>query len=238
VSAISLQGSGTRYIFTGWSDGGADTHSIVAPSSPATYVASFATQYLVTAKALPAFGGAVIVTPASKDGYYSAGSTVQVAAAPAFGHRFSTFTGDLSGSTNPVSLKIDSPRTVTADFIPLPRWTIGLRPTLSFLRGQRDVRYEIAVGAEALSAPAGEIVVSELPPAGMTVVSMAGPGWNCPPGGHTCSRRDAPGVNGSYPPIIVTVNIDTGGARQLLNMTSVSGGGAQTASGMQLLDIR
>ena len=35
---------GTTYGFTGWSDGGAQNHSIVAPSAPATYRATFAPQ--------------------------------------------------------------------------------------------------------------------------------------------------------------------------------------------------
>jgi hypothetical protein len=234
VSAVSSQGGSTRYVFANWSDGGADSHSIVAPSAPATYLASFTTQYLLTAKASPAAAGSTIVTPPSRDGYYNAGSTVQVAALPAVGQKFSTFTGDLTGSANPQSLKITGARSVTADFVPLPRLTIGLRPTLSFLRGQRSARYEIAVSAEFVMA-GEEIVVHEMAPAGMSVVSMAGAGWSCASGGHTCSRHDA---RESYPPIVVTVNIDAHAERQLLNMTSVSGGGAPTASAMQVLDIR
>src|SRR5208283_1875155 len=43
ISAASLQGSGgTRYVFTSWSDGGGQTHSIVASSSLATYIANLA----------------------------------------------------------------------------------------------------------------------------------------------------------------------------------------------------
>jgi uncharacterized protein (TIGR03437 family) len=39
ISAASPQGSGaTRYVFTSWSDNGAQTHSIVASPSPATYI--------------------------------------------------------------------------------------------------------------------------------------------------------------------------------------------------------
>ena len=43
IGAASPQGSGgTRYVFTNWSDGGGQTHSIVASSSPATYIANLA----------------------------------------------------------------------------------------------------------------------------------------------------------------------------------------------------
>ena len=42
IGANSPQGSGgTRYVFTSWSDGGGQTHSILASSSLATYIANF-----------------------------------------------------------------------------------------------------------------------------------------------------------------------------------------------------
>jgi glucose/arabinose dehydrogenase len=45
ISAISPQTKGGKtYVFVSWSDGGAQTHSIVAPASPATYTARFRTQ--------------------------------------------------------------------------------------------------------------------------------------------------------------------------------------------------
>ena len=236
VSAGSPQGSGTRHVFTNWSDGGAVTHSIVTPSAPATYLANFATQYLVTAKAWPSSTGAVILTPPSVDGYYPAGSTVQVAAMPARGQKFATFDGDLAGTANPQSLAISAARSVTANFVPMPRLSVGLRPGLSFLRGQRNARYEISVSTESWTTAGEEVVVREMAPAGMTLVSMAGAGWNC--AGNMCSRQDAPDSQGGYPAIVVTVSIDAQANRQLLNMASVSGGGAAASSAMQVFDIR
>ena len=42
VTAVSPQSlSGTSYQFTSWSDGGAQSHNLVAPATPATYTASF-----------------------------------------------------------------------------------------------------------------------------------------------------------------------------------------------------
>jgi PKD repeat protein len=42
ISAVSPQGKGKQqYTFQSWSDGGAQTHSIVAPANPATYTARF-----------------------------------------------------------------------------------------------------------------------------------------------------------------------------------------------------
>jgi hypothetical protein len=42
VDVTSPQGGPTMYFYTGWSDGGAQSHAIVAPNSNTTYTASFA----------------------------------------------------------------------------------------------------------------------------------------------------------------------------------------------------
>ena len=42
ISAVSPQGKGKQqYTFQSWSDGGAQTHNIVAPANPVTYTARF-----------------------------------------------------------------------------------------------------------------------------------------------------------------------------------------------------
>ena len=42
MSAVSPQNKGNkRYVFTSWSDGGAQSHTIVAPAAPTTYTARF-----------------------------------------------------------------------------------------------------------------------------------------------------------------------------------------------------
>ena len=59
--------SGTQYVFAGWSDSGAATHSINVGSSTAAYVANFTTQYQLTTSASPPNGGTV-----SGAGFYTA----------------------------------------------------------------------------------------------------------------------------------------------------------------------
>ncbi|MBL8235090.1 MAG: hypothetical protein JNL98_41695, partial [Bryobacterales bacterium] len=71
ISAVTPQGSGTRYVFANWSDGGAAAHTVTATSSFTTYTATFATQYLLTTAVTGS--GSVQVTPYSVDGYYPAG---------------------------------------------------------------------------------------------------------------------------------------------------------------------
>ena len=50
----SEHGGSTRYLFTGWSDGGAASHEIVAGAGATSYTATFATQYLLSVSAIPA----------------------------------------------------------------------------------------------------------------------------------------------------------------------------------------
>ena len=106
--------AGTRYVFTGWSDGGAAAHNIGVASSPATYTASFKPQYQLTISASPAGGGSV--TPASAS-FYDAGTAVAVAATANSGYSFTNWTGPVAGATSAsTTLIMNVPQTVTANF--------------------------------------------------------------------------------------------------------------------------
>jgi len=108
--------SGTRYAFASWSDGGLQTHTITASSSSATYSALFTTQYQLTVAESPAAGGTVTENPSSSDSYYNSGTSVQLTAAPSAGYAFAGWSGALSGKTNPQSLSMNQPTSVTATF--------------------------------------------------------------------------------------------------------------------------
>ena len=79
--------TGTQYVFTGWSDGGAASHSITVGASAATYTASFKTQYQLTISASPVAGGTV--TPAS-GAFYDSGTVVNIQATANTGTRSRT----------------------------------------------------------------------------------------------------------------------------------------------------
>ena len=74
VATTQSGGAGTQYVFNSWSDGGAASHSINV-SGPATYTASFQTQYQLTISASPAAGGTV--TPNSGT-FYDSGTVVAI----------------------------------------------------------------------------------------------------------------------------------------------------------------
>jgi hypothetical protein len=231
VSANSPQGTGTRYVFARWSDNGAQSHSITAPAASTTYTASFTTQYLLTTGVSPAGGGNVTASPASADGYYNSGASVQLTAAPANGYAFSTFSGDLTGSTDPGLVSMTAPRSVTALFSVPATFAITKTHGGNFTQGQSRATYAVTVSNPSASARANGIVtVTETVPSGMTLVSMAGTGWICPSAGSSCTRVGSLAAKASYPAITVTVRIATNAGSPLINAVSVSVNGTVSAS--------
>jgi hypothetical protein len=120
--------AGTRYAWSGWSDGGALSHTITMASSTATYTANFTTQYLLTLATSPSGGGSLVANPASADRYYSNGTSVQVAATANSGYQFGGFAGDLTGATNPQSVVMSAPRSVTGNFAALTGIVVSTNP--------------------------------------------------------------------------------------------------------------
>ena len=59
----------------------------------------------------------------------------------------------------------------------------------NFARGQNGATYTVTVSdAVAGAVTSGTVTVADTIPAGLTLVSMAGTGWNC--AGNTCTRSD------------------------------------------------
>jgi Divergent InlB B-repeat domain len=111
---------GSEQVFSSWSDGGALSHSVTAPSSATTYTASFNTEYQLTTQASPAGDGTV--TPTSGQ-YFASGASVPVTATPNTDFAFNnwTSTGGSFGSTTSASTTFTMPAaatTITANFIP------------------------------------------------------------------------------------------------------------------------
>jgi uncharacterized repeat protein (TIGR01451 family) len=108
----------------------------------------------------------------------------------------------------------------------------GAQPVLSiqsthggaFAQGGSDT-YTVTVSNAAGAGPTnGTVTVTEMPPAGLSLVSMAGFGWNC--SAAACTRSDTLNGGSSYSPITVTVNVAPAAPSQLTNQVTASGGGA------------
>ncbi len=106
----------SRYVFQNWTDGGSNPRTITVPSAPTTYTANIKVQYQLSLVVTPTGAGQLTATPTSSDGFYDAGASVQIQAAPVPGYSFWYFSGDASGSTNPVTVTTTKPLSVTGNF--------------------------------------------------------------------------------------------------------------------------
>jgi Divergent InlB B-repeat domain len=121
---------GTADVFSSWSDGGAQSHSVTAPAATTTYTANFTLEYQLTTQASPSADGSV--TPASGN-YYAGGATVPVTATANSGFVFTnwTSTGGSFDSTTNASANFTMPSaaaTVTGNFVAAVTITITTSP--------------------------------------------------------------------------------------------------------------
>src|ERR1022692_4302216 len=111
--------SNTRFIFSSWSDGGAETHSVTLPSSgSATYTDNITPDYLVVDYPLEGCAGSIGVSPGSPtgDGFYPTGSLVSFDETANAGWIFTGWVYDLSGTTNPQNVTVGDEVLVAADY--------------------------------------------------------------------------------------------------------------------------
>ncbi len=111
---------GSQYVWSSWSQGGAQSQQVTAPSSSTTYTANFTTQYQLTTVASPSADGSV--TPTSGQ-YFASGATIPVTATANAGFQFNnwTSTGGSFDSTTSASTNFHMPAaatTVTGNFVP------------------------------------------------------------------------------------------------------------------------
>ncbi len=102
--------TGTQYVFNHWEDASTNAiRSITGPATDTSYTATFDTQYLLTTAA--GTGGNI-----SNGGYFTSGTSTNVTATPSAGYNFVNFTGATTSTSNPLSLTMDAPKSITANF--------------------------------------------------------------------------------------------------------------------------
>jgi uncharacterized protein (TIGR03437 family) len=149
---------------------------------------------------------------------YSAGTGYDLATGLGSLNAANLVNGWGTGGSNPASLTISKTHSGT------------------FSQGQTGAMYTVTVANAASAAPtSGAVTVTENPPSGLTVVSMAGSGWNC--SGSTCARSDVLSAGYSYPAIAVSVNIASNAPSQVTNQATVAGGGSSSATASDLTAI-
>jgi hypothetical protein len=111
VGSTIIGVSGTRYIFSSWSQGGPASQTVIAPLVATTYTANYLTQYLLTTAVNPPGSGSI-----TAGGWFDAGTTLSISASANTGYTFSSFSGSLTSASSPVSITINAPANVVANF--------------------------------------------------------------------------------------------------------------------------
>ncbi|WP_069657950.1 ice-binding family protein [Arcticibacter eurypsychrophilus] len=126
VTVIATANNG--YTFTNWTDNA--TKAIVSTSStfifPISVNTSLVANFALNSYTLnvTATNGSVVKNPNQPT--YNHGSTVSLTATPNQGYIFSSWSGDATGSANPLTVIMNSNKNITANFIPAP--TVGPAP--------------------------------------------------------------------------------------------------------------
>ncbi len=103
------------FSFAGWAGGitGINNPETLTLDGNKTVTAIFVQQFSLDIMEMP--GGSVTLTPPG--GFYDSGTSVGLLADPDPGFRFSHWTDDLTGTVNPTSVTMNSPKTIAANFI-------------------------------------------------------------------------------------------------------------------------
>jgi uncharacterized protein (TIGR03437 family) len=118
--------------FVRWTDGGAQTHTVVASTAVTTFAATFQRSYLVSASATG--NGSVGIAPTSTDGFYLSGSKVRITARPGAGQSFYRWTGSnthafgYGASAEVLNLEVRGPLNFQGAFTSTPVVTVTSNP--------------------------------------------------------------------------------------------------------------
>ncbi len=155
-----------RWVFSQWNDGGAATHEITVPEEPSTFKADFKQQFLLTTQSRES-RGSVEVTPASDDGFYDSGSSVQLTAVPRVGFQFIAWideNGERISHDNPMTLTMNDQGWAAAFFSELPLESTTEMPTTNLISGAPPTEFSLPPVREAThftGGPAFTVEVSE-----------------------------------------------------------------------------
>ena len=117
IDSLTAGAGGIRHRFSGWTGSVQGEHCDIqiVMNGPVCQEALWEMQYELKASATPAYGGSVRVVPAAS--WFDSGAGTELHAEPRdTNFTFDGWSGDASGTANPVSLVMDEPKTVFARF--------------------------------------------------------------------------------------------------------------------------
>ena len=106
----------SRLSFVRWTDGGKITHSITVPAGASTIVGGFTQQFVPVAYAQPGCAATVSFSPSSTSGFYNLNTELTINATTATGWTLTGWLYDLTGLTNPQTLKVTGEELAVANY--------------------------------------------------------------------------------------------------------------------------
>ena len=137
--------------------------------------------------------------------------------------------GDTNGANNTAS----DPTTIEH----FPDLAITMTHDGNFAQGQTGRIYTITVRNAGGRATSGTVTVTDTLPFGLVATGMAGTGWNCIVASRTCTRTDALAPGAAYPPILLTVNVNSDAPSSLTNSASVHVSGDSVSGNNNAFDF-
>ncbi len=188
TNAPQVGATGTRYLFTQWSDGTTNTtDTLTAHASLNSLTAIFQTQYLLTTGVNPTAGGTV-----SAGGYYNANASVPVTATANPNYYFGSWTGAVASATSATTtVSMTGPQSVTANFL--------LAQTIAF----NTIPHQAVGGTLILSASASSGLPVTFSSLTTSVCTVSGATASMIAGGF-CTIQAAQTGSGAYLPASVT----------------------------------
>jgi uncharacterized repeat protein (TIGR01451 family) len=126
----------------------------------------------------------------------------------------------VSGGDAPNVAAASDPGTIGA-----PPLTITQTDSGNFFKGKIDASFTIIVTNNGATPIGGTTTVVDHVPGGLTATAFAGTGWTVDFAHFTATRTDTLAAGESFPPLILTVNVDNSALSSLTNFVTLSGAG-------------
>ncbi len=173
TSVTILATRNTGYTFVNWTD--KTTGLAVSTSSSYTFALttnrSFVANFILNIYTLTVNATFGTVTKNPDQASYNHGNTVILTATPNTGYVFSSWSGDASGSTNPLSVVMNANKTITANFTAIVQPPVGPGSVNLGSAGSFSILTKAGISTTGITSVVGDIGVS---PAAATSITGFG----------------------------------------------------------------
>ncbi len=164
-------------------------------------------------------------------GYGSADASEGSAPAPKLSVILAAKRAGADTDNNAADFTADTPAPRNSTTAPnSPDLALSLTHAGSFKQADAADVFTAVVSNGGNVATSGAVTVFAAPPEGLTVTAISGDGWSTAGDQQSATRADPLAARGSYPPLLVTVQVAPDAPASVTNLARVIGGGETNAS--------